>query len=150
MTRILVIEDEELLRNLYCELLEMKGFTVYKSIDGQDALNILEESKPDLILLDINMPKLDGIEFLKRVKADDKLRGIPIILITGVIQVEKVSKCLDLGAVGYIEKANSPVEVMNKIEMVLGAVIQTPAKKSEIDSNTRTDDKSRELELRSV
>ena len=147
MAKILVIEDEELLRNLYSELLEMKGFKVDKSCDGLEALKFLEEVKPDLILLDINMPNLDGVEFLRRIKAVDKLRKIPIILITGVIQVEKVSKCLDLGAVGYIEKANSPVEVMSKIEMVLGAVIQTPQQKSEINSGPR---KLGDLELRSM
>ena len=126
MARILVIEDEELLRNLYAELLEMKGFKVDTSTDGQHALDFLEEKKPDLMLLDVNMPNLDGVEFLKKINSDERLRKIPVLLITGVIQVEKISACLDLGAVGYIEKANSPVEVMSKIEMVLGAVINTP------------------------
>ena len=126
MARILVIEDEELLRNLYAELLEMKGYKVDTSADGQNALEFLSDTRPDLMLLDVNMPNLDGIEFLRKIKTDNKLKKIPVLLITGVIQVEKISACLDLGAVGYIEKANSPVEVMSKIEMVLGAVINSP------------------------
>ncbi|MGI9535270.1 MAG: response regulator [Thermodesulfobacteriota bacterium] len=125
MARILVIEDEELLRNLYSELLEMKGFKVDTSTDGQEALEFLKDTKPDLMLLDVNMPNIDGVEFLRIIKKDNKLKKIPVLLITGVIQVEKISACLDLGAVGYIEKANSPVEVISKIEMILGAVINS-------------------------
>ncbi|MGI9554174.1 MAG: response regulator [Thermodesulfobacteriota bacterium] len=125
MARILVIEDEELLRNLYSELLEMKGFKVDTSTDGQQALEFLKDTKPDLMLLDVNMPNIDGVEFLRQINSDNRLKKIPVLLITGVIQVEKISACLDLGAVGYIEKANSPVEVMSKIEMVLGAVINS-------------------------
>ena len=148
MPRILVIEDEELLRNLYSELLEMKGYTVETADDGNGALNYLEENrKPELILLDINMPHMDGVDFLKRIKGDSKLKKIPVILITGVIQVEKISSCLDLGAVGYIEKANSPVEVMSKIEMILGAVLNTPAAKNEMTAGPK---KMGDLELQSV
>ena len=135
MARILVIEDEELLRNLYAELLEMKGYKVDTSSDGQNAIEFLEEIKPDLMLLDVNMPNLDGVEFLRKIKSEPKLRKIPVLLITGVVQVEKISACLDLGAVGYIEKANSPVEVMGKIEMVLGAIINSQNNDSGINNS---------------
>ena len=147
MARILVIEDEELLRNLYAELLEMKGFKVDTSTDGQNAIEFLKEKKPDLMLLDDNMPNLDGVEILKLIKRDSKLKQIPVLLITGVVQVEKISACLDLGAVGYIEKANSPVEVMSKIEMVLGAVIDTDTNGSSLSSGPR---KTGDLELGTV
>ena len=148
MPRMLVIEDEELLRNLYSELLEMKGFHVETSVDGKTALeNLNDTRKPDLILLDINMPEMDGIEFLKIIKSNDKLKRIPVILITGVIQVEKISAGLDLGAVGYIEKANSPVEVMSKIEMILGAVLNIPVKRNEMKVGPK---KMGDLELQSL
>ena len=148
MPRILVIEDEELLRNLYSELLEMKGYHVDTAVDGKSGIDYLNESRrPDLILLDLNMPEMDGIEFLKIIKSNDKFKRIPVILITGVIQVEKISAGLDLGAVGYIEKANSPVEVMSKIEMILGAVLKTPIKHNEMSSGTK---KLGELELQSM
>ena len=148
MPRILVIEDEELLRNLYSELLEMKGYKVETADEGNAALEYLKENRsPDLILLDINMPQMDGVDFLKIVKNDSKLKRIPVILITGVIQVEKISSCLDLGAVGYIEKANSPVEVMSKIEMILGAVLNNRVKKNEMTTGPR---KMGELEIQSV
>jgi len=148
MARILVIEDEELLRNLYAELLEMKGYKVDTSSDGQNAIEFLEEIKPDLMLLDVNMPNLDGVEFLRKIKSDTKLKKIPVLLITGVIQVEKISACLDLGAVGYIEKANSPVEVMGKIEMVLGAIINSQS--SDNGMNNSGPKKIGDLEIQSM
>jgi len=133
MPRMLIIEDEELLRNLYSELLEMKGFHVDTAIDGKTALEQLNEiRKPDLILLDINMPEMDGIEFLRIIKGNEKLKRIPVVLVTGVIQVEKISAGLDLGAVGYIEKASSPVEVISKIEMILNSILNTPMKRNEM------------------
>ena len=148
MARILVIEDEELLRNLYAELLEMKGYKVDTCSDGQNALEFLENKKPDLMLLDVNMPNLDGVEFLKKIKKNSKLKQIPVLLITGVIQVEKISVCLDLGAVGYIEKANSPVEVMGKIEMVLGAIINS--QNNENGANNSGPTKIGDIEVRSL
>ncbi len=148
MPRILVIEDEELLRNLYTELLEMKGYHVETANDGKIALEKLNETrKPDLILLDINMPHMDGVEFLRIIKSNNKLKRVPVILISGIIQVEKISAALDLGAISYVEKANSPVEVMNKIEMVLGAVINIPDKKNEMRAGPRKMD---DLELHSI
>lgn len=132
MSKILIVEDEELIRKLYTELLEMKGYKVETAEDGQKGLDYLNDKRPDMILLDINMPGLDGKEFLKVIKADNRLRRIPVLLITGVVQVEKIGECLSLGAMGYIEKANSPVEVINKIEMIIGAVVETPG------SNTLT------------
>ena len=126
MAKILVVEDEQFLNNLYSELLEMKGHEVFKSFNGQDALNILEEQIPDLILLDVNMPITDGIEFLAHIKMVNRLKRIPVLLITGIAQLEKISRCLHMGAIGYIEKASSPIEVMNKIDLIMGAVVQIP------------------------
>jgi len=148
MPRILVIEDEELLRNLYTELLEMKGYHVETANDGKIALEKLNETrKPDLILLDINMPHMDGVEFLRIIKSNNKLKRVPVIVITGIIQVEKISAALDLGAISYVEKVNSPLEVMNKIEMILGAIINIPDKKNERRAGPRKMD---DLALRSI
>jgi len=148
MPRILVIEDEELLRNLYSELLEMKGYHVETANDGKIALEQLNETrKPDLILLDINMPGMDGVDFLRIIKSNDKLKRVPVLLISGIIQVEKITAGLDLGAVGYIEKANSPVEVMNKIDMIIGAIINIPDKTNELKAEPKKMD---DLELHSI
>ncbi len=122
MTNILVVEDDKFLSDTYRNILEMKGFKVVLSYNGEEALNHLDKHQPDLILLDINMPVIDGVEFLERIKANNKLKRIPVLLITGIIQTEKIGRCLDLGATGYIEKAHSPVEVLNKIDTILGGV----------------------------
>ena len=126
MTKILIVEDEKVLCDTYRQILELKKFEVDISYDGEEALEFLNQNQPDLILLDINMPKLDGVEFLERTKANNKLKKIPVILITGIIQTEKIGRCLDLGAVGYVEKAQSPVEVLNKIDTILGALTRKP------------------------
>jgi len=149
MPRILVIEDEELLRNLYSGLLEMKGYHVETANDGKIALEQLNETrKPDLILLDINMPHMDGVEILRIIKSNNKLKRVPVIVITGIIiQVEKISAALDLGAICYVEKVNSPVEIMNKIEMILGAIINIPDKKNETRAGPRKMD---DLALHSI
>lgn len=122
MTNILVVEDDKFLADAYRNILELKGFNVELSYNGQEGLNHLDKHQPDLILLDINMPVIDGVEFLERIKTNSKLKKIPVLLITGIIQTEKIGRCLDLGATGYIEKAHSPVEVLNKIETILGNI----------------------------
>lgn len=131
MTKILVIEDEELLRHLYSELLEMKGYDVATAEEGKSAIAYLNQNaNPDLILLDINMPQMDGVEFLRIINNDNRFRRVPVIVLTGVVQVEKIGSCLSLGAVGYIEKANSPVEVMKKIELILAVVLKNYNRKT--------------------
>ena len=122
MNNILIVEDEKVLCDTYRQILELKNFKVDISYDGEEALEFLDQHKPDLILLDINMPKVDGVEFLERIKANNKLKKIPVLLITGIIQNEKIGRCLDLGATGYIEKAHSPIDVLNKIETIIGAL----------------------------
>ena len=121
MTKILIVEDEKVLCDTYRQILELKNYEVETSYNGEEALAILDNLKPDLILLDINMPKVDGIEFLERIKSNSKLKKIPVLMITGIIQTEKIGRCLDLGAVGYIEKIHSPVEVLEKINSIIGA-----------------------------
>ncbi len=129
MAKILIVEDEKLLCDAYRKFLEKKDFKVDISYDGEEALNFLEENQPDLILLDINMPNIDGAEFLEHTRKNKKLKNIPVILITGIVQTEKIGRCLDLGAVGYIEKAKSPADVINKIDSLLGVVTRSPKKK---------------------
>ena len=126
MARILVVDDEESIRQLYSDFLEKKGFKVETAENGQKALDYLNNSRPDFILLDMNMPELSGKEFLKIIKADDELKNIPVMLITGVEEVKVISECLALGALGYIEKCTSLNEVVNNIGVVLGINIEKP------------------------
>ena len=126
MPRILIVEDEELIRQLYADFLNKKGYKTESAENGQKALDCLDVHKPDLILLDMNMPELNGKELLKIIKAEDGVKDIPVLMITGVDDVKVISECLTLGAIGYIEKCTSLNEVVNKIEIILGTIIGKP------------------------
>jgi len=80
MPMILIVEDEELIRQMYAEFLGMKGYKVETAENGQKALDFLSNTRPDLILLDMNMPELNGKEFLTIIKADNKLKNIPVLI----------------------------------------------------------------------
>ena len=127
MPRILVVDDQENIRQLYTDYLGRKGYKVEAAENGRVALDAVDISTPDLILLDMNMPVMNGKEFLKTVKADEKLKAIPVLLITAVENIGEISECISLGAMGYIEKTTSLSEVVNKIGVVLGTIVEKPS-----------------------
>ena len=98
----------------------MEGFEVSLASDGEKGLKLIKEKNPDLVLLDIIMPKMDGFEVLKQIKADKKTKSIPVILLTNLSQKDEVKKGLELGAVDYLIKAHfMPSEVVKKIKSAL-------------------------------
>jgi DNA-binding response OmpR family regulator len=114
---ILLIEDEDVLANMYETKFAKEGFVIRKALDGETGLKMAQERRPDLILLDIIMPKLDGFTVLRRLKADEKLKDIPVMLLTNLGQDEDVKKGTELGVVGYLVKANStPAQVVDKVK----------------------------------
>ena len=118
---ILLIEDDEFLAELYATKLNLEGFDIALAVDGEKGLKMIKEKKPSLILLDIILPKLDGFEILKIIKADKKLKNIPVILLTNLSQKDEVKKGLDLGADDYLIKAHfMPSEVVKKIQRMIG------------------------------
>lgn len=118
---ILLVEDDEFLAELYATKLNLEGFEVSLAVDGEKGLRLAKELKPDLILLDIILPKKDGFEVLKLIKADNSLKNIPIILLTNLSQKDEVQKGLDLGANDYLIKAHfMPSEVVKKIKHTIG------------------------------
>ena len=119
MSKILLIENEAFLRKLYSEFLSMSKYEVHSAENGRQGLDKLESVSPDLIILDIKMPVMDGAEFLSFVKKDIKFRNVPVLLLTGVPNQEEINQCLDLGAVSYVEKSTHPVDLLNKIENIL-------------------------------
>lgn len=104
--KILVVEDDEFLFDAYRLKLEKENFEVAIAHDGEEALKQADLFKPDLIILDIVMPKMDGIETLKRLKKNPRTSSIPIIIASNVDQAEKVNECKQLGAVDYFVKSN--------------------------------------------
>lgn len=120
-TAVVLVEDEKMLAEMYVTKFTMEGYDAHKANDGQTGFELIKQVKPDIILLDIIMPKLDGFAVLKMLKNDAQLKNIPVILLTNLGQDEDIKKGKELGAVDYFVKANhTPAEVVNKVKQVLG------------------------------
>ena len=119
-TKILLVEDDAFLAGMYVTKLELEGFTVALASDGEKGLKTALVELPDIILLDIILPKMSGFDVLKNLKADIKTKPIPVILLTNLGQRDDVQKGLDLGAVDYLIKAHfMPSEVVEKIKKLV-------------------------------
>lgn len=118
--KVLIVDDDAFLSGIYATKLELEGFEVASARDGEEGLKLAAKDKPDLILLDVLMPKLDGFEVLKRLKADDAVKDIPVIMLTNLGQKEDIEKGMRDGAVDYLIKAHFvPAEAVEKIKKVL-------------------------------
>ena len=120
MNKILFIEDEPNLQKELHEILKQSGFKVFGAFDGAEGLETAKREKPNLILLDLILPKKDGFEVLKELKADKDLKDTPVIILTNLEGTGDVEKALDLGATTYLVKANYELEdVVAKIKEFL-------------------------------
>lgn len=114
--RILLVEDDRFLSDMYSTKLAESGFEVELAVDGEEGLAKIKEKKPDLVLLDIVLPKKDGFEIMQEVRKDESLKNVLIIALTNLGQKEEVEKGMKLGANDYIIKAHfTPTEVDAKI-----------------------------------
>ena len=120
--RVLIVDDESSLRTLVRANLEVDGLEVSEAVDGIEAMNMLQESKPDLILLDIMMPGKDGIEVLEELAADKNLREIPVILLTAKGELEDLERGAALGARGHITKPFDPEQMVRTVKAALGII----------------------------
>lgn len=119
--KIVLCEDDQFISNMYVTKLQLSGFEIHHAEDGEVGVTMIKEVKPDLILLDILMPKKSGFEVLEEIKADPTTKDIPVILLTNLSQKEDVDRGLQLGAKDYLIKAHfTPREVVEKINKVLG------------------------------
>jgi CheY-like chemotaxis protein len=122
--KILLTEDDGFLASIYAQKLELEGYEVTLATNGEDGLRLAQKDHPDLILLDLLMPKMDGFEMLEQLKGDAGLKDIPVLVLTNLGQKEDVERCLKLGAAGYIIKAHSlPHETVKRIKEILHAVV---------------------------
>jgi DNA-binding response OmpR family regulator len=118
--KILIIEDDAVLQKALGEYIGSEGFEVASAPDGEIGVRMAAETKPDLILLDIILPKKDGFEVLQEIKADEQLKNIPIVLLTNLDSVSDVERALELGATTYLVKADYKLEeVTEKIKGIL-------------------------------
>lgn len=117
MKIILVVEDESALQKAMSDVLTQEGFEVASAPDGEAGLRLAQEKKPNLILLDLILPKMNGFEVLEALKKDTATRSIPVIVLTNLEDMKNIQKAVDLGATTYLVKANySLEEVLEKVK----------------------------------
>jgi len=115
--KILIIEDDRFLRELITRKLLDEGFAIIEAVDGEEGIKKVKEEKPDLILLDLILPSIDGFEVLSQIKKEENLKSIPVIILSNLGQKEEVEKGLKLGAIDYLIKAHfTPGEIIEKIK----------------------------------
>ena len=120
MKKILFVEDEEALQRAMGDTLEGGGYTALKALDGEAGLSMAKKELPDLILLDLILPKKNGFEILEDLKKDASVKNIPVIVLTNLEGSAEVERALSLGATTYLVKANYKLdELLGKIELVL-------------------------------
>ena len=128
MKKILIIEDEKTLSDVLKNKLTSEGFEVALAGDGQEGLTKIKEFEPDLILLDIMMPKLDGYQVLEKIKEDTTMPKVPVVIISNSGQPVEIDRALQLGAKDYLVKAQfTPEEVMEKVKKFLGGENESKA-----------------------
>ncbi|MBI1888348.1 MAG: response regulator [Candidatus Spechtbacteria bacterium] len=118
--KVLVIEDDQFLRDLIIKKLEEEGFETLQAIDGEEGLRLIREEKPAIVLLDLILPGVDGFEVLKQAKEDAGVRAIPIIILSNLGQKDDIDRGLALGAEDYLIKAHfTPGEIVQKVKDTL-------------------------------
>lgn len=119
MTKILLVEDNEFNRDMLSRRLVKNGFEVSVAIDGYESLLLTQSSQPDLILMDMSLPVMDGWEATKRIKADPAMGGIPVIALTAHAMGEDRQKALDAGCDDYDTKPIELPRLLSKIQKIL-------------------------------
>ncbi len=121
MKKILFIEDESTLQKAFGDILTQYKYKVISALDGKIGLRLAKSEKPDLILLDIVLPSMNGFEVLKRLKQDPETEKIPVIVLTNLEKMEDVKEAIELGAKAYLVKTQYGIEeVMEKVKKALG------------------------------
>ncbi|MCX6780175.1 MAG: response regulator [Candidatus Magasanikbacteria bacterium] len=117
---VLLVEDDVFLSGIYQKKFEMEGYKVTAVDNGEKVLPEAKKKMPDIIMLDILLPKMDGFTVLSKLKEDEQVKNIPVILLTNLGQKDDVEKGLQMGAADYLIKAHfKPSEVVDKIKSVL-------------------------------
>ena len=122
MSKILTIEDDKFLRELIKRKLQEVGFEAMSASNGEEGLALVKEENPNLILLDLIMPGMDGFATLKELQKDPLLASIPVIILSNLGQQDDIDKAKQLGAVDFLVKAHfTPNEIIDKINKILSA-----------------------------
>ncbi len=128
MAKILFIEDDPLILKIYSTRLSADGHEVLTAGNGEEGVQVAQQSMPQLIVLDIMMPKMDGFAVLKELRGNAAFQAVPILVYSNLGREDEMAKAKDLGATESIIKANiSPTEMVKKIKQYLGTEQQAPA-----------------------
>ncbi|MDD4990344.1 MAG: response regulator [Candidatus Pacebacteria bacterium] len=120
MSKILIIEDDKFLRELITRKLQAEKFETVSAIDGESGLELTGKEKPDIILLDLILPGINGFEVLAKVKENEATSSTPVIILSNLGQKDDIEKGMNLGAVDFLVKAHfTPNEIIEKINQVL-------------------------------
>jgi CheY-like chemotaxis protein len=118
--KVLLIDDDAFLASIYSQKFQREGYEVHVVTNGEDGLKAATAMKPDVIVLDLVMPRFDGFTVLERLKADANTKRIPVFVLTNLGQQQDIDRCMKLGAAGYIIKTQSlPDEIVQKVSVVL-------------------------------
>jgi len=117
--KVLAIDDSRTIREMLNYALSQAGFTVETAIDGEDGLEKLETSNPDVVITDINMPRLDGFGFIERVRKNDKHRALPILVLTTESAISLKDRARSAGATGWIVKPFNEAKLISAINRVV-------------------------------
>jgi DNA-binding response OmpR family regulator len=116
---ILVADDEDDVRDLVSYRLTRSGYAVVEAVDGEQALELARGRRPDLAVLDVMMPKLDGFELTRRLRSEEELHALPIILLTASVQESDISRGFEAGADDYLRKPFNPDELVDRVQAAL-------------------------------
>jgi DNA-binding response OmpR family regulator len=121
--KVMLVEDDSFLREICSKKLTKEGYTVYEAIDGEQVLANIEQIKPDIVLLDIILPAVDGFQILQQIKSnpDKAVSEVPVIMLSNLGQEDDIKKAMDMGAKDYLVKAHfTTEEIVQKIKSILG------------------------------
>ena len=122
--KILIVEDNELNLKLFRDLLSAHGYKIFETKDGLEAIMITRSERPDLILMDIQLPEISGLDIIRRLKADDTVKDIPIIAVTAFAMKDDEEKILAAGCEAYISKPISIAPFLNTVRKFLGEEVK--------------------------
>lgn len=116
MTKILAVDDTETMRRFHTFILTAQGYTVKTATDGRNALEVLKAYQPDIILMDVMMPNMDGIECCRQIKSSDDTKEIKVIMVTSRSEYSMISKAFAAGCDDYVTKPVNQAELLQKIK----------------------------------
>ncbi len=119
MIKVLIAEDNAVNRELLRELLELRGYTVLEACDGQEALHMIEQAKPELLLLDIGMPVMDGFAVIRKIRENPRLTRLPVVAVTAYAMRGDRERILNSGFDGYLSKPLNPSSLTEELDRVL-------------------------------